>query len=494
MAARWGKYLAGVLVVIALVYVGSTWWVGKQIERHYHNASYWQLPSSIQAVLQERELAIELLPGEFKRGVFSSTAAFSARSYSGETALPTVFWQQEIAHGPWPLARLLRLQWLPVLATGAMGLDTDKMRSALAEYLPEGWQNELSKALSLTYKVAFDGATKVRFGAQALMLESNGSRWQSQPAWIHADIDAEGRLTSFDANINQFVVVAEQWLPQFSLQLEVQKLVASMQQSSLRNNRLQYDNHTSVALLNVHLHDEQENNTVEVELAELDSQQHSTFTLSPRGVVIEEANTKGSLGELMINGRRLGSLTMQWAAENVDVGALTELGNLADDKASTFDALLTAILSPKPKLELQQLAWQNSAGSANMAIFAHAEPNDLLAPELGVLPKLRAQAELVFDGPMLQQVAQDIDAITSQYRDTSDAPNNLVESLAMYEVWLGELVSLNMLQQEDERYRLDVEVELEQGLRMFLNGYDVTESELMASWFMLMLLFSGAAP
>jgi len=494
MVGQWGRRFGVALAALTLVYVGATWWVGKQIEAHYHDVQYWQVPQNLQTALAEKGLEITFEPQVFKRGLLSSTASFALRARSQDEPLPKVLWQQKIIHGPLPWQRLLRLQWKPVLATGSVYLDSKAMQTTLTEYLPEGWLRELSQALSLTYNVAFDGATTSEFRAQALALSQEGSRWQSEPMHIQATVGSEGRLQSFDVSVQQLLLVGEQWLAQFSFQLDVQGLLVTLRQKALHGERLQYDSHSKAKLINVHLHDEQDNSAIEMQLQEVASQQHSELGVSANGDVVHASHSKGSIGDVAVNGRSLGSLQFAWLVENLDVGALARLADLGAEDMATLDELLATLLALKPTFELQQLTWQNQGGKATLNAQASAGPNELLTPELGVVPKARAKTGLLFDGPMLQQLAKDIDAVTTQYHNTSDERNTLVESLAMYDVWLGELVGLNMLQQEDERYRLDVELELEQGLRLFLNGYDVSESEMAAAWFMLMLMFSGSAP
>lgn len=494
MVGQWGKRVSAALVALALVHAGATWWVGKKIEAYYHGAQHWQLPANAQAALAEKGLVITLQPQAFKRGWFASTAEFAVRAESSGTALPDVLWQQKIFHGPLPWQRLLRLQWRPVLATGAVRLNTQAMQATLAEYLPEGWLRELSQALSLTYKLGFNGAATSEFRAQALALTQGGSRWQSEPMHVQATVDSEGRLQAFDAQVQQLLFVAEQWLEQFSFQLDVDGLQVAAKQKALSGERWQYTSHSKAKAINVHLHDEQANHTLEVQLQGIAAQQRSNLGTSAHGDIVHASHNEGSIADVALNGRSLGSLQLAWLLENLAIGALANLADLGAEDMATLDELLAVMLALKPTFALQQLTWQNQGGEATLHAKASAGPNELLAPELGVVPKARAQVGLLFDGPMLQQLAKDVDAITTQYRNTSDERNALVESLAMYDVWLGELVAFNMLQQEDERYRLDVELELEQGLRLFLNGYDVSESELAAAWFMLMLLFSGTAP
>src|SRR5699024_10112479 len=154
---------------------------------------------------------------------------------------------------------------------------------------------------------------------------------------------------------------------------------------------LQYDSHIKTKLINVHLHDEQDNSAIEMQLQEVASQQHSELGVSANGDVVHASHSKGSIGDVAVNGRSLGSLQFAWLVENLDVGALARLADLGAEDMATLDELLATLLALKPTFELQQLTWQNQGGKATLNAQASAGPNELLTPELGVVPKARAK-------------------------------------------------------------------------------------------------------
>src|SRR5699024_9808115 len=494
MLSQWGRRITAGLLVLAAAYVGATWWAGKQIEKFYMAAPSWQLPLSWQAVLLNDESHIELVPHSFERGLFHSTATFSLHVVGTSLPIHSIEWQQHIEHGPFPWSRVKRLQWLPVLAAGTVRLARDEWLANVVEVMPEGWAREISQAVRVRYQVGLSGATETTFTAAPLQLASDELDWQSDALAMTLRMDKDGYLDTFSSHIDALAVRPQQADAPLYLQIVLHEAALNVDQQSKRDGRLRFHSRAETQQIHVHLEDKRSHDTLEVRLDGLMSVHNNDATITASDTFIHHATSDFTIQQVAINGRELGRLQADWDMENVNVGVLSVFANEQDENiVPSMESLLEALLAPQPKIELKKLAWQNEGGEAVLNVVACLAPNEMLAPTQGLLPKANAKAALRFDRGMLQQLSEDVASLSTQYIEGSERAE-MAEEIAQYEDWLDELVALKVLQQKDEQYSLDAEVELEQGLRLFLNSYEITEGEIMALWFMLMLLFNGASP
>ncbi len=112
------KIAIGVIVVVGIAWTGSAWFTGKKLEENREQAvqgiSNW-----INTQIPEEQLSLKIT--DYQRGVFSSHATLLLQpgSNGGELLKPgqTISFKATIDHGPFPFAKLKKINFIPAMAS-----------------------------------------------------------------------------------------------------------------------------------------------------------------------------------------------------------------------------------------------------------------------------------------------------------------------------------------------------------------------------------------
>ncbi|TAM89903.1 MAG: DUF945 family protein, partial [Candidimonas sp.] len=106
--------VVGAIVVLAVAYVGASWYVGKRAEalvRQVVQADNQQ----IRQVLGAHGTSATLSVASYRRGVFSSDAVYALSVRDARGAVAEFKLADHIEHGPFPLSRVEKGKLRPLM-------------------------------------------------------------------------------------------------------------------------------------------------------------------------------------------------------------------------------------------------------------------------------------------------------------------------------------------------------------------------------------------
>jgi len=105
--------VAGVVAVLVAAYVGSSWYVGQQVERKIH-ALVRQYNQQAQLYLAGKPYTAQLVITDYRRGVFGSHVRYRLH-LSGKDTDTTIRFVDRLVHGPLPYTEIKHGHLRPVL-------------------------------------------------------------------------------------------------------------------------------------------------------------------------------------------------------------------------------------------------------------------------------------------------------------------------------------------------------------------------------------------
>lgn len=110
---------AGVIVALGIVWTGGAWYTGKKLENHL---SEMVAQANAQIKRTSPEANVELAWQNYQRGVFSSQLQLVLRPVAGKEnpwlkAGQSVVFNEDVDHGPFPLAQLKKFNLIPAMAS-----------------------------------------------------------------------------------------------------------------------------------------------------------------------------------------------------------------------------------------------------------------------------------------------------------------------------------------------------------------------------------------
>lgn len=387
------KSTAAVAVVAALVlaYGGASWYVGKQAQTKIGQMveeANQKLVTALGPNFSGEDLQISTL--EYQRGIFSSDVTTALRLRGSDGEIIELLLQDNLQHGPFPMAALAEGKFKPMLAYSHSKLVPTE-----------------------TLKPWFDAAkgepmevrTSIGLGGEGV------SEWRFAPVELAKD-DARVNFSGAELNLRFFSNWEEgQANGGFAL-LNVQDDTGQLQISDLslsgnaRRNAddvLQSESKVKIAGLKV-----AGSGLADVEFSDLNVELNS----EQQGNIIDGDLSYG-FGSIKALGMELGSVNLRLSASGLDAQVLSELAVLLEQSdADDFDpsteelnrlqAKLTELLKNKPSVALDPLSWKNDAGESRLVLKADlqeakAEQQSAMGDELKYLNKAELDFKLSRD-------------------------------------------------------------------------------------------------
>lgn len=428
------------ITILALVVVHGviSWWVGERAER-LSVAQVEYFNEHLKTLSQDTGTTIHLEIDTVHRGIWSSQRLLTLTWSQGAETQRYVF-EDDLQHGPWPLARLKNKQWLPVMAYSTMHVLDQGAGRALFE-----WSQ----------------------GAEPLRIETEidwGGQFNSQWQWAALTYDASSKRFVLGAGELDIKSIG-QGLYQLKGQAPAFLYQEGQEQLSLVEPHVQWITTGQQALLDGHLY---------VGADELEW--HNEGTIWLEHVMLEltqqyeeglyDASVQASAKEVVLNnGIKLGAfdvrLQAERIAEKISAQAFAALTEAQRDK------LWLDSLASYPRYTIHELNWVNAGGKARFSGFFE------LAPRLGdELEKAAFRADI--PQPVLEQVIV-------QEKGVTGAMLRL-----LLQTFIKEGQRLNVIELQDNALKVDVQYD-QSADNYVLNGQIHNKKDMQAILFKWLL-------
>lgn len=471
------------LALLLVAYLGSTWWVGKQIETQYFNEDVWQLAVSLQEELAVKGIQANLAPVAVERGFFRSQGKFliTVSNEEGEDALllPIV---QQIDHGPFPLARLARLKLTPVLAQGQLALDLERPEPWLLEALQVPVLVELLAAVNFHFSLKFNGDLKLAVQLLPMDFKDDDVALSFSKGHFDLHMGANGGYQASQGKIDHLRAI----FYNEALQESVEIFATGMEMKARgkeKNNGFRVEDLHKVASLGVKRQSSQRSD-VEFTANDIVLSYHSLFDDSEKLQFILEADSKLTIGSVQLNQQPLGAMSLAATIKNINLTWLSEWAEATREQSLYASVAMHRMIQKSPEFELKELRLSNQAGDFTLGMYAQASPKEDAETVSLVGPmNFKTQLKLALDKGVVPTLFDDI------LLADGSTERALSQVAFEYESMIETFVELAVLAENEDNYSVDVEFLLADGATtptLILNGEEIAEDTLLQLMFLLL--------
>nr|WP_323029686.1 YdgA family protein [Castellaniella defragrans] len=369
MSHRSLKTAAAVAAALALAYTGASWYAGRLAQERVE-AWVEQANQEIAAQWASTDPRPVLTIQAYRRGVFSSDVRYGFQFRDDEGRDQTLGLHDALAHGPWPWAAVRQGEWRPAAAL------------SLIEPLPGGlWQPWFdaqpagTAPWTLRSRIGFDGRVAAQWRLEPTRLADN--RLDFSGGLVRIDYDPGTREAAVSGRIDRLAAVDAD----SGVRVRFEGLDFDGRTTRSGEADLQSRQHARFGEVHVDVPDAPALAFIGPSL--------SSDTVRTGGLL--DSRLAYDLGQLQLDRRDLGRITLALSAEHLDVAglqaladALGQLNRREDPDAELLEqdrqrlrALAVPVLAAGPRLTLDALRWETPQGTSELKAQAEFRP----APE-----------------------------------------------------------------------------------------------------------------
>lgn len=471
------------LVLLLVAYLGSTWWVGKQVETKYFNEEVWQLAASLQEELAVNGIQASLTPVAVERGFFRSKGKFViavSDEQGGETLRLPI--EQRIEHGPFPLARLAQLNLAPVLVQGQFVLDLEKPEPWLVEALQEPIFVELLAAINLYFSLKFNGDRQLAVLLLPVNFNDDDVALSFSKGHFDLQMDAAGGYQASGGKIKHMSVALYNEALQESLEFSVSGMEMKAR-GKQKNNGFKVEDLHKVASVVVKQQSSRRGD-IEVAAKDIVLSYDSLFDDNTKVQFIHEADSKLTIGSLQLNQQPLGAMSLAARVKNINLTWLSEWAEATQEKSSYAAVIMQRMIQNSPEFELKELRLSNQAGAFALGLHVQASAEEDAETVSLVSPvNFNTRVKMALDKGAIPQLFEDI-LLADDSTETA-----LHRAAFEYESMIDTFVELNVLAEHKDSYTVDIAFSLEDGAstpKLSVNGEEIAEETLLQLMFLLL--------
>ncbi|MEL2240656.1 YdgA family protein [Leclercia adecarboxylata] len=180
---------AGVIVALGLVWTGAAWYTGKQLESRLS-----EMVAQANGELKRTapEAGLELSYQDYQRGVFSSHLQMVVKPVAGSTNPwlqpgQNLVLNEEVDHGPFPLAQLKKFNLIPSMASVKSTLVNNEASKPLFDLA----KNE--SPFEINTRISYAGDTRSDIALKALNYENGDEKVAFSGGNFQLDADRDGK-------------------------------------------------------------------------------------------------------------------------------------------------------------------------------------------------------------------------------------------------------------------------------------------------------------
>lgn len=324
------KKIIVALSLVAISYVGATWFFGVKTEESY-SKTIEQVNEQLANLSLPQGAKITIVLDSYTRNFFSSDALLKVNIATQGTEIPAFEYKEHISHGPLPVAGIIHGEFLPVLA---------RAQGELAEApINQQWFAEVVKKggspLTSVTRIGFNAKGKSQVKVAILNTSA-----ELVPVNLNINYD----LTAHDLSMNGY-------LPQFHLeknamrQYEVDLTNAAWHLQLEGYGREAPKTTLAITFDQLVLDKKLKLNTFEFNASEQVKEGLSAVTVSHK------------IEKILLGESDLGTVYNSFKADNLNISAFVKI---ATDQAEQHD--IAALLAPKPSFSIGPNVWENEKG------------------------------------------------------------------------------------------------------------------------------------
>ncbi|MGB6242483.1 MAG: YdgA family protein [Castellaniella sp.] len=441
------KVVAGAACVLVIAYGAASWYAGRAAQQSIES---WvaQANQEIKAQWASDDAPPVLRLEDYQRGIFASQVQYVFEFHDEEDKPQALSLQDDLQHGPWPLAALGDGHWQPLIAYSRV--------RPLPGGLWQPWFDAVDDKAGLPWRAD----SLVEFGGHV------ASRVTLAPA--RAD---DGSL---DFSGGALQLSYQQDTRHLNLSAQAQSLAVQDTDLSMRIRveGLQFDSQTTRSG-DADLQSHQQLNLTQIQVTGADGpalrfQQPSMQMDAARTGSLLDSRVQYDLGQLQAGEQDLGALQLKASVEQLDVPSFQALMMALERMQADQDrdgqplsaqdeqqlrSLVTAALVSSPRLSLDTLNWTTPSGKTELQAKAQFRPAPDDAPQdLGGLLErgvARLAIHIGVSKPMLLDVLR---------RSQADADPEMMVALVsmMFDQYAGRLTRAGLAREQDGRLQTDV--------------------------------------
>jgi len=379
----------GVIVALGVVWTGSSWYIGKQLEGRMAQLVQ-QANSELTKSLPEAGIVISY--ENYQRGVFDSQMQLVLKN-ADETKNPllpageTIVFNENITHGPLP--GLKHFSFMPAMASVQSELAKNSTTQPLFDVT-----NDKSLVNAVT-QIAFDGATSSVINLIPIDYTKDKNHFVFSGSTITADVDAKGDKVKFELNaangsINTVSEIGQPVQINFNgislandSQLTIADLRVGTQKVGLQSMTLSVDGKETAALNGLML-----TGVTELQADKKNIALQADYTLdSVKAQGQDFGSGKLSMKVNNLDAEALGAVSKVYAQESQRLLADPEIMQDPDLYSQKMVEALVAtfpqLLKGNPTLSIAPLSWKNAKGEAtfNLALALKEPQQTDVVPE-----------------------------------------------------------------------------------------------------------------
>lgn len=194
----------GVIVALGVVWTGGSWYTGKQLEGRIADMV---AQANAQLASNAPEAGLQLAYQNYQRGVFSSQLQMVVKPADGAKSSwlkpgQTVVLDENVSHGPFPLASLKHFNLAPAMAT----VDTVLVKNEASQHLFDIAKGQ--SPFDISTRISYSGDTRSDISLKALNYEKGEEKAAFSGGEFELNADQQGNVFSLSGNAESGLVNA----------------------------------------------------------------------------------------------------------------------------------------------------------------------------------------------------------------------------------------------------------------------------------------------
>ncbi|MGL4725232.1 MAG: YdgA family protein [Scandinavium sp.] len=194
----------GVIVALGVVWTGGSWYTGKQLEGRIADMV---AQANAQLASNAPEAGLQLAYQNYQRGVFSSQLQMVVKPADGAKSSwlkpgQTIVLDENVSHGPFPLASLKHFNLAPAMAT----VDTVLVKNEASQHLFDIAKGQ--SPFDISTRISYSGDTRSDISLKALNYEKGEEKVAFSGGEFELNADQQGNVFSLSGNAESGLVNA----------------------------------------------------------------------------------------------------------------------------------------------------------------------------------------------------------------------------------------------------------------------------------------------
>lgn len=461
--------LVGVVAVVAVAWLGTTWYVGKEAQTTIEDVVAQANERLVQMSAPDSGVKLEI--AEYDRGWFSSDIVYTLHMKDADGKPMALTLQDDLHHGPFPVSALQSGQFMPMLAYSQAHVVATPATQAWVDSQKGG------SPLNIETRVGFAGQGHSIWTFAPVEMQEDGDKLNFSGGRLAIDFtndfknnDAQGQFASLVVRNDETGEALEIKDLQVNSVTEVDAEGASKVQSA-----------ATVAAFTL---DEGDGNPAVIDNMAIH------FDSSQTGKLLDGA-LRYEFGRIALGQFELGSISVGGKVEQLDVQAVSELAAeyeaiqtansasdedlvLTDEEQARLQQKLLPVLATGPAFYIEPFEWKNEQGRTFGSLQAR-----LAKPEGG-----SEQPVDVLLGQVLQQLKLDLTVskpmLVKAFGQAQASPEQRAQMEMMgamiYDQYMARLEQAGLVQLKDDTAILSL---LYQDGTVTVNGREMPVAEFM---------------